>query len=204
MAATGGRGDKETAIRASEARREAQSLRDERDNAQEFKIRSIESQLKILKSRSKQPNSEVSHPAKQRDELASNAESGSGEDFRSSVLKSAKMRNRLAIASHFKQEDEFKESLSLSQKKKFDAEVKKVYENFLADSGVDRELLQEWQEDAFRQSAEATVILEWRIGNYSVQKVASKPVSKEQKQAKLEKLRLLENQLADEKESEDE
>lgn len=140
MAATGSKGDKETAIRASEARREAQSLRDERDNAQEFKIRSIESQLKILKSGSKQPDSEISHPAKQRDELASNAESESGEDFRSSVLKSAKMRNRLAIANHFKQEDEFKESLSLSQKKKFDAEVKKVYENFLADSGVDREL----------------------------------------------------------------
>lgn len=110
-------------------------------NAQEFKIRSIESQLKILKSGSKQSDSEVSHPAKQRDELASNAESGSGEDFRSSVLKSAKMRNRLAIANHFKQEDEFKESLSLSQKKKFDAEVKKVYENFLADSGVDREFV---------------------------------------------------------------
>ena len=65
-------------------------------------------------------------------------------------------------------------------------------------------MLQEWQEDAFRQSAESTVIIEWRIGNYSVQKVASKPVFKEQKQAKLEKLRLLENQLADEKESENE
>ena len=65
-------------------------------------------------------------------------------------------------------------------------------------------MLQEWQEDAFRKSAESTVIIEWRIGNYSVQKVVSKPVFKEQKQAKLEKLRLLENQLADEKESEDE
>ena len=71
--------------------------------------------------------------------------------------------------------------------------------------------LEKWQEDAFRQSVETAVILEWRMRDYSNRRVESKPVSQpvseEQKQAELEKFRHLENQLAgltEEKESEGE
>ncbi len=116
------------------------------------------------------------------------------------VLKSAKHKERMAIAKHFKQEDEFKKSLDRTEKKRFDAEVKKAYENLLAECGIDKGSLDKWQEDAFRQSVETAVILEWRMKDYSNRPVesnpVSQPVSKEQKQAKLEKFRRLEHQLA--------
>lgn len=104
------------------------------------------------------------------------------------VLKSAKHKERMAIVEHFRQEDEFKKSLSPSQKKKFDAEVNEAYENLLAECGIDKGSLQEWKEDAFRQGAESTVILEWGIGDYSKRKIESKPVSERAEKSEVRKI----------------
>lgn len=139
--ATTGRNHEESAY---DARQRLQDLQIKQDSDQNFKIRAIQDGLKvlesavveILKANPKQPDSEVVPPAVGQDKSAGNAEAVSDEDFRAMVLKSAKHKERMAIAKHFKQEKEFKASLSRTEKKKFDAEVKKAYENLLAESGL--------------------------------------------------------------------
>ncbi len=143
------------------------------------------------------PESEVVIPAVRQDESASNAEAVSDEDFRAMVLKNAKHKDRMAIVKHFKQEDEFKKSLSRTEKKKFDDEVKKAYENLLAECKIDKGSLDKWQDNAFRQSVKTAVILEWRMDDYSNRQVAVQPVSREQRQDNLENFRLLDNQLVE-------
>ncbi len=113
------------------------------------------------------------------------------------VLKNAKHKEQMAIVKHFKQEGEFKKSLKPSEKRKFDVDVEKAYEELLAECGIDEGSLDKWQDDLFRQSVETTAILEWRIADYSNRQVAVKPVSAEERQEKLEKFRLLDNQLAE-------
>ena len=189
---------------AAEAERELRSLQREQDDGQNLKLRSHEERLKVLETAvvdlltaNPRPESEIVSPAVRQDESASNAEAVSDEDFRAMVLKNAKQKDQMAIVKHFKQEDEFKSSLSRTQKKKFDADVKKAYEELLAECKINKGSLDKWQDELFRQSVETAVILEWRMDDYSNRQVAVKPVSKEQRQKKLEKLHNLESQLAE-------
>ena len=189
----------ETKMRLAEAQRKAQALDREHENGQDLEIRSHEERLKVLETAvvdlltasPKQSASAVVQPAVRRDESASD------EDFRAMVLKNVKDKDRMAIVKHFKQEDEFKKSLKPIEKRKFDAEVKKAYEELLAECKIAKGSLDKWQADALRQSVETGVILEWRMDDYSNRQAANKPVSKEEREEKLENLRHLESQLAE-------
>ena len=188
--------------RTYEAQQEARSLQRKHEDGQDLKIRSHEERLKVLETavvdlltaKPKQSDSQVVQPAVLPYEPA---EAVSDEDFRAMVLKNAKHKERIAIVKHFKQEDEFKKSLSRTEKKKFDNEVKKAYENLLAECGIDQGSLGKWPDNAFRQSVETAVILEWRMDDYSNRQVAVNPVSAEEREEKLEKLHHLEDQLAE-------
>lgn len=67
-------------------------------------------------------------------ELASKMESMSDRDYQALVLENENPSDRKILESHFKQENEFKASLSRTQKRAFDAEVQKAYVKMLADS----------------------------------------------------------------------
>lgn len=175
--------------------REMRALQRKHDNGQDLKIRSHDERLKVLETAVVDlltANPKVVQPAVRQDD---SAKSASDEDFRAMVLKNVKDKDRMAIVRHFRQEDEFKKSLKPSERRKFDADVKKAYEELLAECKIAKGSLDKWQANALRQSVETGVILEWRMDDYSNRQVAVKPVSKEQRQNKLEKLRLLEGQL---------
>lgn len=195
----GGEDRAKNAELAADARQRAAELEREHENRQDLEIRSHEERLKVLETAvvdlltasPKQSASAVVQPAVRRDESASD------EDFRAMVLKNAKQKERMAVVKHFKQEDEFKKSLNPNKKRKFDADVEKAYENLLAECKIAKGSLDKWQANTLRQSVETGVILAWRMDDYSNQQVAFNPVSEEERQEKLEKLRHLENQLAE-------
>ncbi len=185
-----------TAERLSDARQRALALERKHENEQNLKIRSHDERLKVFETAvvdllTANPN----QPAIRQDESANNAEAVSDEDFRAMVLKNAKINERMAVVRHFRQEDEFKKSLKPHKKRKFDDEVEKAYENLLAECKIAKDSLDKWQENALRQSVETAVILEWRLDDYSNQQVET--VSEEERQEKLEKLRHLDDQLAE-------
>ena len=94
MAATRGKGDKETEMRLAESQRNAQALEREHEKGQDLEIRSHEERLKVLETAvvdllTASPNqsaSAVVQPAVRQDESASD------EDFRAMVLKNAKQK----------------------------------------------------------------------------------------------------------------
>lgn len=94
-------------------------------------------------------------------ELASKMESMSNQDWQAMVLENVNPKDRKILESHFKQENEFKASLSRTQKKQFDDEVRKTYVKMLADSGG-KDALSSLQKQAMRRTAETTTIKEWR------------------------------------------
>lgn len=177
--------------------REMRALQRKHDNGQDSKIRSHDERLKVLETavvdlltaNPKKSDSQVVQPEVRQDKSVSD------EDFRAMVLKNVKDKDRMAVVRHFRQEDEFKKSLKLSEKRKFDADVKKAYEELLAECKIAKGSLDKWQANALRQSVETGVILEWRMDEYSNRQVAVKPVSDEEREEKLEKFRLLEGQL---------
>lgn len=187
---------------ADDAQREMRALQREHDKGQDLKIRSHDERLKVLESavvdlltaNPKQSDSQVVQPAVRQDE---SAEAASDEDFRAMVLKNVKINDRMAIVRHFRQEDEFKKSLKPSEKRKFDADVKKAYEELLAECKIAEGSLDKWLANTLRQSVETGVILEWRMDDYSNRQVAVQPVSEEEREEKLEKFRLLDDQLAE-------
>lgn len=168
------------------------------ENGQDSKIRAHEERLKVLETAV--VDLLTANP-KQSDPLAvlpyDTDKAVSDEDFRAMVLKNAKHKQKMAIVKHFRQEDEFKKSLKPAEKRKFDADVKKAYENLLTECKIAKGSLDKWQANALRQSVETGVILEWRMDDYSNRQVASKPVSSEERQERLEKLHYLEDQLAE-------
>lgn len=191
---------RETRKATMEARQQARALERELENGQNLKIRSHEERLKVLETavvdlltaNPKQSDSQVVLPVVPPEE---SAEAASDEDFRAMVLKNVKINDRMAVVRHFRQEDEFKKSLKPSEKRKFDADVKKAYEELLAECKIAKGSLDKWQANALRQSVETGVILEWRMDDYSNRQVAVNPVSAEEREEKLEKFRLLEGQL---------
>lgn len=71
------------------------------------------------------------------DESSDNLESMSDRDYQAMILEHAKESHRQLIDQYFKRENAFKTSLSQTEKKKFDTDVKKVYAKLLTGSGVD-------------------------------------------------------------------
>ena len=195
----GGDDRAKTVERTIEARQRAMDLERKHENGQNLKLQSHEERLKVLetavvdllRANPKQSASAVVQPAVRQDESVSD------EDFRAMVLKNVKRKEKMAIVKHFRQEDEFKKSLKPAEKRKFDADVKKAYENLLAECGIEKGSLDKWQANALRQSVETGVILEWRMDDYLNRRVAVQPVSAEEREEKLEKFRLLNNQLAE-------
>ena len=193
----------ETIKATAEAHQQARALDREHENGQDLEIRSHDERLKVLETavvdlltaNPKRSDSLVVQPAIRQDESASNAEAVSDEDFRAMVLKNVKDKDRMAIVRHFRQEDEFKKSLKPSEKRKFDADVKKAYEELLAECKIAEGSLDKWLANTLRQSVETGVILEWRMDDYSNRQVAVQHVPAEEREEKLEKLRLLEGQL---------
>lgn len=185
-----------------EARQRAHALDIKLEDGQNLKIRSHEERLKVLETavvdllmaNPKQSDSQVVLPVVPPDE---SAEAASDEDFRAMVLKNVKINDRMAVVRHFRQEDEFKKSLKPSEKRKFDADVKKAYEELLAECKIAEGSLDKWLANTLRQSVETGVILEWRMDDYSNRQVAVNPVSAEEREEKLEKFRLLDDQLAE-------
>lgn len=92
------------------------TLRDKRESAQRAKINEIESRLKILESKVKQLDAASNQLARGHNESAGNVESISEQEHLALILKNASPSDRRILADHFKQENEFKASLSRAQK----------------------------------------------------------------------------------------
>ena len=131
-------------------------------------------------------------------DLASKMESMSDQDWQAMVLENANPKDRKILADHFKQENEFKASLSRTEKKAFDSKVQKTYVKMLADSGG-KGALSSLQQQAIRRSAETTTMMEWQSRETSNRALAETADYVAQRD---ERLRLFRETLAGETESE--
>lgn len=131
-------------------------------------------------------------------ELASKMESRSNQDRQAMVLENVNPSNRKILESHFKQENKFKASLSRTQKKQFDDEVRKTYLKMLANSGGE-DALSGLRKHAIRRSAETMTMAEWQSKETSNCALANATAYVDQRE---ERLRLLEEALIEEMEAE--
>lgn len=131
-------------------------------------------------------------------ELASKMESLSNQDWQAMVLENANPKDRKILESHFKEENEFKASLSRTEKKAFDSKVQKTYVKMLADSGGEGSL-SSLQKQAMQRSAETLAIAEWQSRESLDRALAENADYVAQRE---ERLRLFRETLIEETESE--
>ena len=120
-----------------EDRRQATIMATEQRRAE--KIREIEKRLRVLESSMNRIRTKEETPAvapkpssdSQSDDLAVNLESMSDREYQAWVMEHANVSDRKILAEHFQRENEFKASLSRTQKKAFDNEVERKYSDAL-------------------------------------------------------------------------
>ena len=93
--------------------------------------------------------------------LAEKIESMSDQDWQAMALENANPSERRIVEQHFKRENAFKASLNPTQKKGFDADVKREYAKLLASSVVEGEL-SDLLKKSLHRTAESVAIADWR------------------------------------------
>ena len=87
----------------------------------------------------------------------------SDEEYQDVVLEHAPKKERQNIANQFKWNNEFKASLSQTQKKEFDDDVNKAYAKLRVSSGVQEDDLTSFHKQTLRRCAESMIVTDWRV-----------------------------------------